>query len=135
MTDEQKVREAFQQWHDDPSHDSGPRDAWEAWQAAVAWMGGEGEAVAWIYAHEVDVLRERSNNVVAAAIHPQSELPADAVKLYTHPPRADADARDAARYRWLREGHPGTYNTIMIHAGAQLDQAIDQALAAERGDQ
>jgi len=34
MTDEQKVREAFNAWHEMPEHDSGPRDAWEAWQAA-----------------------------------------------------------------------------------------------------
>lgn len=34
MTDEQKVWEAFEAWHEMPEHDSGPRDAWEAWKAA-----------------------------------------------------------------------------------------------------
>lgn len=55
------------------------------WFAARLSQGAQGEAAAWIHAHEVDALRERFNNVVAAAIHPQSELPTDAVKLYTHP--------------------------------------------------
>lgn len=60
---------------------------------------------------------------------------------YNHPPmrnktdgvwmaRADYDAlrKDAERYRFLREGNPGTYNIIMRNAGTALDAAIDEAM-------
>ncbi|WP_186425059.1 hypothetical protein [Cupriavidus metallidurans] len=45
-------------------------------------------------------------------------------------PASEADKRDAERYRWLRAGHRGCYNTIMIYAGAALDDALDEAIRA-----
>jgi hypothetical protein len=44
---------------------------------------------------------------------------------------ATALRADAERYRWLRLGRPGTYNTVMIHAGNGLDAAVDAARARE----
>jgi hypothetical protein len=173
MTDEQEVREAFfKWWNEDENRRKFVADSrsFAAWQAAVAWMGTvkqsltvgsakgcEGEAVATVES----VTNGSYHRNYRITWHRQVDAGA---KLYTHPPRPDADAisaedaarllpgpyymdppdggdvplltqlqrmaKDAARYRWLREGHPGTYNTIMIHAGAQLDQAIDQALAS-----
>ena len=41
--------------------------------------------------------------------------------------------QDARRYRWLREGHRGCYNTVMIYAGSALDDAIDSHFENETG--
>ena len=47
----------------------------------------------------------------------------------------DALAADAARYRWLREGHRGCYNNVMIYAGNSLDAAIDAAMMGASDEQ
>jgi hypothetical protein len=59
---------------------------------------------------------------VLESLAQQSATPADAA--------SEADKRDAERYRWLRAGHRGCYNTIMIYAGAALDDALDEAIRA-----
>lgn len=38
-----------------------------------------------------------------------------------------AATEDAERYRFIREGRSGTYNRILVHAGAALDERIDRA--------
>jgi hypothetical protein len=43
----------------------------------------------------------------------------------------ERDAKDAARYRWLREGKPGAWSQIMIYAGDGLDKAVDAAIATK----
>lgn len=69
--------------------------------------------------------------------------------LYTHPPRTTEDARDAARYRWLRDlprnydGRKNGFHVTLAMAkdkprewviesirGLDLDAAIDAALSA-----
>lgn len=53
----------------------------------------------------------------------------------THPPRAAEDARDAERYRWLRENIGATFQFPRRSGRSeQLDQAIDQAIAVKRGE-
>jgi len=44
-------------------------------------------------------------------------------------------AKDARRYLWLRAGHKGCYDNVMIHAGRALDDAVDAAMAKEVGAQ
>ena len=46
---------------------------------------------------------------------------------------SERDREDAARYRWLREGRPGTYDSVLIYAGRALDVAIDKAAARASG--
>lgn len=51
--------------------------------------------------------------------------------LATAPTERMSEAEDAARYRWLREGRPGCWSTIMIYSGSALDAAVDAARKAE----
>lgn len=75
--------------------------------------------------------------------------------LYRRPAPAAGDARDAARYRWLRDPQSdvalvldkrtgyvpederipgiGGYHTYEYRAGEELDAAIDEAIAAQQG--
>lgn len=47
--------------------------------------------------------------------------------------RADSFGRDAARYRWIRNGHicMGRQSTLLMTGGA-LDDAIDAAISKEK---
>jgi hypothetical protein len=173
MTDEQKVREAFEVWaksrpwftkvngnlkqtSDGNYCHYKVNDRWIAWQAAVAWMGGEGDAVAWLevepnvtLAHAVG---KYGHFVHSMRVHIGSARPTKAQDanglhpLYTRPPRADAVARDAERWRELclqinsadpESNEASTIRNIVddaINLGSTaLDIHIDQALAAERG--
>jgi hypothetical protein len=66
---------------------------WNTRQAAVAWMDGEGEAVGEVVRRRGTLGTELGKTVV---FEDEVDLPVG-TKLYTHPPRADTDARDAAR--------------------------------------
>lgn len=63
-------------------------------------------------------------------------------KLYTAPqptpaPLSDDVVKDAARYRWLREGndakHGAAWHVAVNLYGCEWDAAIDAALAAQGG--
>jgi len=154
MNDEQKVWEAFNAWHEMPEHDSGPRDAWEAWKAA--WQAAFSHASA--TAEECSVVGigfvGDDGAYGASATAGLAKLPPGEYKLYasvvtTNSPEigsklVDSDAKVTAfRNRfisertttWLRDG----LDYEMARAKAETDaneyeQAFDQAIAAKRGD-
>lgn len=113
MTDEQKVREAFERAYSEVNEvailhrdEEGEyasmftNQAWKVWQAAVAWMSG-GEAVAWQYRNVNDegpspFWHECTKEQYAFL---KGDRFAEVRELYTHPPRAAEDARDAAGWR------------------------------------
>lgn len=160
MTDEQKVREAFEAWAYEQTFDlerfikngaynnQFTQEAWAGWQAAVAWMSG-GEAVAWQrrwrllpqlptveqkWSDWEPCTREefiaRTKVRIGFGHFPKVEYR----ELYTALPRAAEDARDAARYRELFNGpYPFCFDGETYNTKIEADQAIDQALAAKRG--
>jgi hypothetical protein len=109
MTDEQKVREAFEAWLLDRHVVTNPAryprsgiyvvewidSMWEGWQAAVAWMGGEGEPFCFVPSHLFESINSniRLGRDAVLTAYTKRHDPSD-VLLYTRPPRADADARD-----------------------------------------
>lgn len=117
---------------------------WEMWQAAWNTREPEGDAVAWMVTRERDPTfpRTYTEKKRAIACVDMVTLPpfAKIVNLYTHPRATSAeDARNAARYRWLRnETDAGRTldvcnDQFYIIEGRALDQAIDAAMA-QRGD-
>lgn len=101
------------------------------------------EPVAWMWQHEET---GRTGFVDCWQIengfqenNPQLRL---AAKLYATPqpapaPLSDDDVKDAARYRWLREGndakHGAAWHVAVNLYGCEWDAAIDAALAAQGG--
>jgi hypothetical protein len=99
-------------------------------------MGGEGEAVG-------HFLETRPGHFEQVDEHFKAWK--DVFPLFRRHPRADADARDAERYRLLKRGHlelwedaesgePTVCSFNFEGQGHDIDQAIDKALAAERGE-
>ena len=143
---QQKVREAFEAWM--KSREGYPFAGqfadlmWKAWQAALAHASsatvkenltvGSGDEVATV----CDCAKARRGFLVFA----QSNGPVQVgTKLYTHPAPSAEDARDVARYRYVRNScgefvrYAGGGSYWLLEDEA-LDKAIDQALAAERGE-
>ena len=57
----------------------------------------------------------------------------DAAKKAPPSAMAPTDAKDAARYRWLKENHLQTGTDSWIRTGDDLEEAIDAAMAATDG--
>lgn len=167
MTDQQKVREAFERvmgrerplWsfsrrfdgdgqHED-YEDAWVEMSWNTWQVAIAHASsatvkenltvGEGESIYQMRQDSSCQWAETPKRLFEAPryAHWQHRI------LYTHPAPSAEDARDAARYRWLRQRGWFTSNygefeasddETAEHVSVALDEAIDQALAAERGE-
>ena len=160
MTDQQKVREAFEaywserSWNveriDNPSgyveyknHDL--HHIWMGWQAALAHASSEdngGEVVAWIvpqWRGMPDGSIEDGPDKLVFEDEATTYETRIGVPLYTRPAPSAEDARDARRYRRVRS----SCGEFVRYAGAgshhlleddELDKAIDQALASERGE-
>ena len=153
MTDQQKVREAIAYLHVmvTSSHNAGWKKNREMWevvrQAALAHASsatGKGNLTVGSDEPVAHCCPDDPFNATAFA-WPGSERndKYHTMPLYTHPAPSAEDARDAARYRWLRNDQTGMaevailvgrFDDVEIKFGDELDEAVDQALAAERGE-
>ena len=178
MTDEQKVRADFEAYcgriglyfrrtSDGERYVNKPtQDAWITWQAALFHASATaeecsvgGEAVAWLEV-EPGISFERAVSEHGMLIHsmllhvgrrkPTKRQDANGLfPLFGHPPRAAEDARDAERYRWLRDNsvsqweHPIVVSQTRTEYGMRyvgpvcgraLDRSIDEAIAGKRGE-
>jgi len=106
MNDEQKVWEAFNAWHEMPEHDSGPRDAWEAWKAA--WQAA--------FSHASATAEEGSVVGTALSDEAVASFVEESAKIISGAPFPSA--RSYAKAREIAD--------LAI-------KAIDQAIAAKRG--
>ena len=108
-------------------------EAWNTRQAAVAWMSsGEAKPFAWLVRRvdgEYNAVSESYANQI------NNSFGGVAFPVYTHPPRAAEDARDAERYRWLRGNGNGPEAAFFgcCYSPEDFDNAIDQAIAGKRG--
>lgn len=124
--------------------------SWQGWLACWNTRAHEGgEAVAWMKVEREYHEYENSameDNVGYLVTRYSATKPLNAegwIALYTHPPRAQSagdDARDAARYRWLRRVDadvPRELDVVdhlgYVYEGINLDKAID-ADQSERGE-
>lgn len=97
----------------------------------------KGEAVAWMRrnvtykAHDGSNLTGRRDG---ERILSERKVYEDDIPLYTRPSTTSAeDARDAARYRWLRENEDDRNRVFQSSCFEDLDKAIDAVVSAERG--
>lgn len=112
---------------------------WAAWQAAIAHLSRAAEPVYQARATD-DSWWDVSEELYVATSATGRRI------LYTHPPEPARDAKDAARYRWLRdrmyrfEIEAGVLDSKAfaerprIGYGREVDSAIDNAMTKENGN-
>jgi len=143
----QALRAQFEQWYTMHAHNYsrdpiGSRDCalqWEAWKAAHESRAQPAPVAEPVGRVHIQLHRDCPSMRNVEFLE-DIELPPGTHLLYTNPPEP---ARDAARYRWLREQaefsdiaveHTIDGNVSEVLFGCDLDEAIDAAMAQESGD-
>lgn len=96
-----------------------------AFAQGMAWLGGEAAPLFYAVYSGGELIAH-----VPATTHQRFNTDYKYVALYTHPPAAvpSEDARDAARYRFIRDNDE--VPNIWSYMGDSLDAAIDAAMSA-----
>lgn len=108
--------------------------AWLGWQAAIAHLSRDAEPVGYLikFTDGSVTFRPHIPDGTRDSCGRRNPAPGTSYPLYTHP---SEDARDAARYRWLRVHSTGPAEPWSTHSCPEsLDDVVDAAMAKESGN-